>query len=96
MGKSKHREWYKPFAVHYAFFREGNMGKRYKDAGARCPYYCSEAPSKIYCSGVTEGNWIHMAWGDDKQRKEYKRCFCKGEYLRCPVAKMLWQIDEDM
>lgn len=66
------------------------MGKRYKDPGVKCPYYCSEEPNKIYCEGPEEQvNWLHLAWGDEKKKKEYKRKNCKARWEKCPIACML-------
>lgn len=62
------------------------MGKRYVDAGVQCPYYCSEAPSKIYCEGFADKQWVHLAWESDKERKAHKREFCRGDWERCPIA----------
>lgn len=64
------------------------MGKRCKDPGVKCPYYCSEDPSKIYCEGIEEGNWIHMVWGDEKDKKEFKKEVCKKGWKDCPLAMM--------
>lgn len=64
------------------------MGKRYVDSGAQCPYYCSEEPSKIYCEGIEEGCWVHVAWGDMKKKKKYKQAYCRGNWKDCPVARM--------
>ena len=65
------------------------MGKRYKDPGVRCPYYCSEEPSKIYCEGPSEENWIHRAWGDEKKKKAFKKRVCRGDYHSCMIAAAL-------
>lgn len=67
---------------------DGGMGKRYIDSGIRCPYYCSEEPSKIYCEGIEEENWLHVAWGDAKRKKKYKQERCRGNWWDCPVAKI--------
>lgn len=64
------------------------MGKRYVDSGAQCPYYCSEEPSKIYCEGIEEGCWVHVAWGDMKKKKKYKQAHCRENWKDCPVAQM--------
>ncbi|MGM9603991.1 MAG: hypothetical protein ACI3XG_02895 [Faecousia sp.] len=64
------------------------MGKRYIDSGVQCPYYCSEEPSKIYCEGIEEGCWVHVAWGDEKRKKKYKQERCRCNWRECPVAKI--------
>lgn len=64
------------------------MGKRYVDPAVGCPFYCSEDPSKIYCDGVEEENWIHLTWGDGKRKKKYKLERCRGSWSECPVAKI--------
>ena len=64
------------------------MGKRYVDAGARCPYYCSEAPSKIYCEGFQTRQWVHLAWQSERDRKRYKRDYCRGNWEDCPIARI--------
>lgn len=64
------------------------MGKRYIDAGAQCPYYCSEAPNKVYCEGLHKKQWVHMAWESDNEKKIHKRTFCRGDWKGCPIAKL--------
>lgn len=64
------------------------MGKRTKDAGVSCPYYHSEDAQKIYCDGVQEGSWVHLAFGSKADKKAYKRDYCRGCFGRCWLAKM--------
>lgn len=68
------------------------MSKRYVDVGARCPGYCSESPSTIYCEGIknsdTGSNWIHLAFGDQKEKKKYKYRHCRNDWQSCPIAKI--------
>ena len=67
------------------------MGKRYESPEAKCPFYCSESPQKVFCEGVEQGSNIHLAFGDAKQLRMYMRRCCKGDYSKCPVAQMLLQ-----
>lgn len=68
--------------------KEGGVGKRYVDAGAKCPYYCSEGTGKIYCEGFLREQWVHLAWMSDTERKAFKKKFCKGQWESCPIAKL--------
>ena len=65
------------------------MGKRYKAAGAVCPFYCSEDPSKIYCQGLLPGKqWTHLAFQDAKDKKAYEEKYCKGCWEKCRYAQI--------
>ena len=64
------------------------MGKRYIDAGARCPHYHSEDAQHIYCDGVENGTWVHLAFLDKGCKRDYKRRCCRGNYGSCHLAQM--------
>lgn len=64
------------------------MGKRYVDAGARCPFYCSEEMGKLYCCGWQRQQWVHVAWQSDKEKREHKRLYCRGDWEKCPIARI--------
>lgn len=64
------------------------MGKRYVDAGVKCPHYCSEDTSKIFCEGFRARQWVHLAWQSEGERKKYKRDYCRGDWEKCPIARI--------
>lgn len=68
------------------------MGKRCKDPGVGCPFYCSEDESKIYCEGFEQGEWTHHAWMDGKKKKAWKKNICKHDWQSCPWARTLDKI----
>lgn len=65
------------------------MRKRWVDGGVQCRFYCSEDTQRIRCSGVEDGNWIHMVWASKRDKLDYKHTFCKNDPEGCPVAEML-------
>lgn len=63
--------------------------KRYQSAYVTCPFYHSEDSQKIYCEGVTEENYIHLAFGDSKHKLKYEKEHCCKFYMKCKIAQML-------
>lgn len=65
------------------------MAKSKVSVYAKCPYYRREERQKILCEGVQDGTSIHLVFGSVPSMKGYTKCFCKGDYNRCLLAKML-------
>ena len=68
--------------------------KRYSSVKSVCPYYKSESRQVIYCNGVCEGNAIHLAFANASEYIAYKKTFCRDNYERCPVARMLDNVEK--
>jgi hypothetical protein len=69
--------------------------KRYASVKAVCPYYKNESRQVIYCTGLCEGNVIHLAFANASECIAYKKLFCRDNYERCPVAKMLEEVEDE-
>ena len=54
-----------------------------------CPYYKRETPQKIICEGATKDCSTHVAFQDEKKRKEYKSRLCEKDWEQCLYAQML-------
>lgn len=65
------------------------MAKSKVSVYVKCPYYRREERQKICCEGVGKGSYIHLVFDSAQRTKDYEKCFCKGDYNQCPLAKML-------
>lgn len=54
-----------------------------------CPFYHCEDPRRIICEGVQERSALHLAFGDEGDKSDYKAQFCERAYESCIVEKML-------
>ena len=64
------------------------MGKRYIDGAAICPHYHSDDAQHIYCDGVRENTWVHLAFTGKKAKTDYKCIYCRGNWRKCLLARM--------
>lgn len=64
------------------------MSKSMVSVYVRCPFYHREEKQKIFCEGVGEGTFLHLAFGSSTDKKQYEKCYCKGKYRQCPIADM--------
>jgi len=65
------------------------MPRYYESSAAVCPFYKGEGTTKIICNGLEEGEWIIRSW--KKTAKVYKEKYCRSDWQKCPVAKMLFE-----
>lgn len=68
------------------------MPKYYVSSKAKCPFYRGEEPQVILCDGIAPNVTIRLAFGESA--RDYKKAFCRSGWSECPVAKMLWDLDE--
>ena len=66
------------------------MGRHYTSVDARCPFYRYEEPRAVYCEGMDPGSTIKLYYEKDVDVLiKYKAKFCKLDWEKCPVARML-------
>lgn len=63
--------------------------KHMQDTIVKCPFYKGERRQLIYCEGVQEGSSIHMGFDTQDNFRDYKSCFCKGDYNQCLIAQAM-------
>ena len=63
----------------------------YESPAALCPFYVGEDATKIICDGPEEKEWLIRSW--KKSTKPYKDKYCKGKWQKCPVARMLSELE---
>lgn len=68
------------------------MARHYVNPAVLCPFYKMEESNKIYCQGVEDGALSIQSWKADA--KIYKAKYCKGRWARCPVSKMLFELEK--
>lgn len=64
------------------------MGKRPIDRAVKCPHYHSDDAQHIYCDGVNDENWVHLAFPGKRKKQEYKCIYCRENWKRCLLARM--------
>lgn len=67
------------------------MAKSKVSVYVKCPYYKREQGQKIFCEGISDETSIHLAFDANAKpgMKQYEKCYCKGDYNKCPIAQML-------
>lgn len=68
-----------------------------EDEHVQCPYYKNDEPQIIRCEGVEDGTALHLAFSTRTQLKAYKREYCRCDWGKCMIAKMLnrkWGVDD--
>lgn len=58
------------------------MGKN-EETYAKCPFYKWEEKQTLRCEGVSH------AFDSKADRREFERMACKGDWKRCPFARLL-------
>lgn len=59
---------------------------------AKCPFYEGEQRQVIYCAGLSENQKIHLAFAGSP--KEHLNNYCRKDWLKCPIAQMLWDRED--
>ncbi len=65
------------------------MATAYESADVKCPFYQSSGKQQVICEGVEDGSTITNVWKDPKQCAGFKRRYCKSDYRRCEIYRML-------
>lgn len=65
------------------------MGKHYISKYAICPCYRSEERQVIRCG--TEQTTIHRVFCDASEAKEYKKEYCRHNFMQCPICAVLYK-----
>lgn len=63
--------------------------RRYISTRALCPYYKHENKSVVFCKGICKDSVNHLAFANPKDCNEFKNKYCKNDYSKCPIKKML-------
>lgn len=73
------------------------MGQKKREAkDAVCPFYHRENSEKIFCEGLSKETAIQLTFNTVRALKAHRSVFCCGfDFLRCPIAKMLWEVWEE-
>lgn len=66
------------------------MSRRRESPWAKCPFYHNQEAWMVVCEGVSDGNTIHLCFGDSKRADEYRKEFCCGNYKKCIICQMLY------
>jgi hypothetical protein len=63
----------------------------------RCPFYQWEEGIKLCCCyGDGADIRYHSIFATKQQRIEYERRFCKREWKKCPLARSLYEGDNNV
>ena len=60
-----------------------------EDVDVGCPYYQYETKQAVHCEGLRDGVGLRLGFISKAVMKEFKGCFCKGDWTGCMIAKML-------
>ena len=58
---------------------------------AKCPFYQWEEGLKLCCCYSEAGIKYHSIFVTKQQRLEYERRYCKRQWKNCPLAKALYE-----
>lgn len=65
------------------------MAKYYISSKTLCPFYKHENRFVIFCQGIKEESVLHLAFPSPSSCVEFKSCYCRKDYTKCPIYKML-------
>lgn len=70
------------------------MKEGYEDLSVICPIYKKEVKinsytQRISCQGWDENTTISVTFGSSAMYKNHKYSYCKGNFVKCPVFKLL-------
>ncbi len=73
---------------------------KFESFRAVCPFYNCETNALIICEGVEPNTTIHIAFGNQRRKKQYCEEYCYNckKYNKCRVARMLeekWDENEN-
>ena len=60
-----------------------------EDELVKCPYYKKDGVQSVHCEGVEDACGLHLGFAAKGQMNAYKKTFCREDWKRCMVAKML-------
>lgn len=69
------------------------MGK--EDYYVKCPFYRKNDVVNIRCEGISACSRVILQFNKKNQMLKHMETYCKGEYTKCDICKMLMQKYEE-
>lgn len=65
------------------------MSKHMVHKDTICDVYKHEDSQVIYCDGICKGTVVHLAFSDRGIALDYKKKYCRGDYMSCPLHNIV-------
>lgn len=65
------------------------MSKHYVCNKALCPFYKHEDTQVVYCESFLQDSVLHIAFASKTNALEFKKKYCRKNYLNCHIYKLL-------